>query len=153
MLKYTVAYTRDGWMEILHFTCMAEDKAHAEEQFWNAEPSSGIMIEGIILNNPPPTLYWVAVYHVGLRYGGPEEGGWWYDAGSLVVNPDIYKSINLFPQAFGEESDAIAHMKLMQSALDSELPKSSVISEGVYEAHIHDCVPPAGFPTERPRYE
>lgn len=29
-------------------------------------------------------MFVVAVYDCGQRYGGPEEGGWWYDAGSLV---------------------------------------------------------------------
>lgn len=28
--------------------------------------------------------YIVAAYDRALRYGGPEEGGWWYDAGCLV---------------------------------------------------------------------
>jgi Zn-finger nucleic acid-binding protein len=30
-----------------------------------------------------PTLYVVARYYVDQHYGGPEEGGWWYDAGEL----------------------------------------------------------------------
>jgi len=27
---------------------------------------------------------WVNVYNVTRAYGGPEEGGWWYDEGELV---------------------------------------------------------------------
>lgn len=28
-------------------------------------------------------LYWGALYLVDLVYGGAEEGGWWYQAGTL----------------------------------------------------------------------
>lgn len=32
-----------------------------------------------------PATYWsVAVYETGLNYGGPEEGGWWYECGWLI---------------------------------------------------------------------
>ena len=33
-------------------------------------------------------LYWVALYLVDLVCGGAEEGGWWYQAGTLVVSPE-----------------------------------------------------------------
>lgn len=28
--------------------------------------------------------YLIAVYDCAQQFGGPEEGGWWYDAGTLV---------------------------------------------------------------------
>lgn len=39
-----------------------------------------------------PEGAWVVVHEVGREYGGPEEGGWWYDTGRVVyrrrVMPD-----------------------------------------------------------------
>jgi hypothetical protein len=37
-----------------------------------------------------PAKWWcVAVYETDRRYGGPEEGGWWYTAGELVEHDKI----------------------------------------------------------------
>ena len=33
---------------------------------------------------PDRTRYVVAFYEIDRRYGGPEEGGWWYDCGALL---------------------------------------------------------------------
>src|SRR5262245_7305236 len=33
-----------------------------------------------------PLRWWAVVYEVDRGYGGPEEGGWWYDCGELVVS-------------------------------------------------------------------
>lgn len=30
--------------------------------------------------------HWVVVYEIDREYGGPEEGGWWYDTGRLVAS-------------------------------------------------------------------
>ncbi len=54
-------------------------------------------------------LYWVALYLVDLGYGGVEEGGWWYQAGTLVVGPKTYHEIGGAPAAFVKRGDAIAY--------------------------------------------
>jgi len=46
-----------------------------------------ITLEQIILNDPETTKAtpaFVSVYSHGQCYGGPEEGGWWYDVVKLV---------------------------------------------------------------------
>jgi len=37
-----------------------------------------------ILDNHGKEISFVGVYEVHRSYGGPEEGGWWYDSGELV---------------------------------------------------------------------
>ena len=36
-----------------------------------------------IITDPPPST-WVNVYYITRHYGGPEEGGWWYDRHECV---------------------------------------------------------------------
>jgi hypothetical protein len=92
--------------------------------------------------------YSVSVYLVELAYGGPEEGGWWYDTGNLV------KCVRMFQQ----EKPAVLYMQRMQRLLDCTLnkgrrPLSSVASNGRYFAMVEDGVPPKYFPAVRPHYE
>lgn len=37
--------------------------------------------------------YWVNVFEVMRKYGGPEEGGWWYDTGQPVASIPV-KGLN-----------------------------------------------------------
>lgn len=114
-----------------------------------------------INDNPPaepkPVLYWVAIYDVNRAYGGPEEGGWWYDTGDLVIDPDIYGE--LMPMAFTEEDRAITYvnkMKLKATAAnlaEGRRDKGSVASTGQYEAQIHEGFLAQHYPASRPRYE
>lgn len=90
----------------------------------------------------------VSIYHVDMAYGGSEEGGWWYDRGSIVRTVKTFKNEDL----------ACAYCRKLNAKLDGLVnkhfrPKSSVISDGVYEAHIHENHAPKGFPETRPYYE
>lgn len=95
--------------------------------------------------------YCVAVYDVALAYGGPEEGGWWYDCGSLVRIVKTFKS----------RDKAAAYRNRLNAKLKSRdfgpnvgmRPKSSVLSAGEYEAQVWEGTAPAGYPDRRPRYE
>jgi len=42
---------------------------------------------------PEQALFWVACYLTSRSYGGSAEGGWWFDEGELVTDPDIYVSV------------------------------------------------------------
>ena len=95
--------------------------------------------------------YIVAVYDVGLQWGGPEEGGWWYDAGSLVR---ICKT-------FRNESKAWEYSRRLNYKLRGRVigpnvdrqPKTNVNSDGEYEALVYEDFAPKGFPEQRPHYE
>lgn len=52
--------------------------------------------------------YSVAAYMVGREYGGPEEGGWYYDSGRVIP-----ETVRAFPAA--EFSDAKAYWDKLQS--------------------------------------
>lgn len=47
----------------------------AENRGWNIDYSCGYTI----------VYFWAAFYSTWENYGGPEEGGWYYDAGELVA--------------------------------------------------------------------
>lgn len=41
-------------------------------------------IRSIATKNGVVNPFYVVVYNVGRHYGGPEEGGWWYDSTSIL---------------------------------------------------------------------
>jgi len=91
--------------------------------------------------------YVVAVYLQDRAYGGPEEGGWWYDCGEHVRTM----------RTFGSEQSAVRYAERLNDKLDNTLnygrrPISSVISTGRYGAEVHDEHAPASYPAERPFY-
>lgn len=94
------------------------------------------------------TKYIVAVYMCDRAYGGPEEGGWWYDTGELI------RVINVFRN----EGKAIEFCRRMNRLLRKTLNKTrrdigSVLSEGQYFAEIHDNCAPKYYPEVTPHYE
>lgn len=94
------------------------------------------------------TNYIVGVYLVDKAYGGPEEGGWWYNTGELCRTLRVFHT----------EEAAISYAKRLQDKLNVFLNKgrreiSSVLSTGRYYAEIHDNVLPEHYPAVRPHYE
>jgi hypothetical protein len=95
--------------------------------------------------------YTIAVYDCRMCYGGPEEGGWWYDAGTLVR---IIKTIR-------NENRAYAFCRRLNGKLRSRVigpnvdkhDYSSVLSEGELLASIWVGEVPHSFPARRPHYE
>ena len=91
-----------------------------------------------------PKLY-VAVTHVTRHFGGPEEGGWWYD----------HTSIEDVRRVFGSEGVIAALEKLDREYPEPRYNRHSVLgAAGDYEFTV--CADQDDFPeetTERPRYE
>ena len=95
--------------------------------------------------------YLVSVYIQDRVYGGPEEGGWWYEEGELV------KTI----RSFKHEWDAEVYCSRLSRKLKSRVigpnkcrPSiTSVMSDGEYWAMLFEGKPPASFPEDRPHYE
>jgi len=95
--------------------------------------------------------YTVAVYLVDRAYGGPEEGGWYYDCG---VPSEEHAN---FTRGFKRENDAYKYackLNRMHGAKWNEGRRSisSVLSEGQYFAEIHEGQP-AHYPASKPHYE
>jgi hypothetical protein len=103
-------------------------------------------------------LWWVAVFLQDRVYGGPEEGGWYFDCGTLVTDPDIYATLQVSPAAFTTRADASLHADRMRTGLaalnEGRRPIWSVLSEGIYEVEEIQADPlPRYYPEYRPTYE
>ena len=105
-----------------------------------------------------PTLFWVAVYLIQLEWGGPEEGGWWFEEASLVTAPDIYAELGAMPACRLSEAEAeiaAAEMRPGLAALNEDRPAlSSTLSRGLYDVRVvrANTLPPC-IPDCPPRYE
>lgn len=99
-------------------------------------------------------FYSVAIYLVDRKYGGPEEGGWYYTAGELATEPEFAKYL----RGFDNIDDAYDYAASVDDdpfliTINANRPSiSSVLSEGQYFACVNEGVP-ASFPTEQPHYE
>ena len=104
-----------------------------------------------------PPFYTVAIYLEDRAYGGPEEGGWWYDCGERIDDPEITGCV---PAIFRASEEAMAidccratNDRLNATANDGRREISSVLSTGRYVARVCEGYPEPFFPTERPHYE
>jgi hypothetical protein len=113
--------------------------------------------------------FYVNVYDVESRYGGPEEGGWYYDAGTLLESVPAQSHEEALVKAGElEEKYALDNAKRTPGRIrlnnpDDEIPddwepssqaedESFVHYEGEIKIYIQDR-PGENFPTHRPHYE
>lgn len=97
-------------------------------------------------------VIFVALYAQDRAYGGPEEGGWWYDTGSLIPGT---------AETFFNEDNAHARCRALNEAIcepDNERRGSrgnlgSVLCDYALAAEVHRGSLPAYYPTHRPYYE
>jgi len=91
--------------------------------------------------------YYVTVYQLDQAYGGPQEGGWWYDVGTVLETF----------QVFHEE-----HLRIVEKELeayyndpdDYRLRRGRTLAAGGYDIEIVASESMGrSFPEERPRYE
>jgi hypothetical protein len=91
--------------------------------------------------------YVVALYEVDRAYGGPEEGGWWYDTGMIAMTLRVCAS----------EATAIALARRVNRLLDQiqrsrRTIESVLYTGGRYRACLFERIAPEFFPAERPTY-
>lgn len=96
--------------------------------------------------------YIVSVYMCDRAYGGPEEGGWYYDCGEPV------EELCIFMRTFTDEDQAYAYRNRLQRAIDvvfncGRPSISSVLSRGRYRVIVDRNEMPAAYPKYRPCYE
>ena len=88
--------------------------------------------------------YWVNLYLTDRVYGGPEEGGWYYNAGEAVVS---------FECTEGDQEELLTEAHELVEWLNEGRPQiSSVLSEGQYSALAEEG-PGVSYPEEEPHYE
>ena len=85
-------------------------------------------------------------YRTNRAFGGPEEGGWWYDTGTFVACRGTYPTVDAATAARDAMAPAIAERR------QGLHPPDSVLCTGWPVLRIE---PHAGvdFPRTRPRYE
>ena len=88
-------------------------------------------------------LRYVNVYMVDRAYGGPEEGGWWYDYGVPLKSMPT--------TALKAERLCVCVRRWVDAQNEGRVSISSVASEGMYSARIEDH-PAQGWP-ESTHYE
>ena len=95
-------------------------------------------------------FYSVSIHLYDRAYGGPEEGGWWFDYGE----PD--HGYWNFTRLFDNQDDARAYANTLDGViaeLNQGRPEvSSMASEGRYGWFIQEGYPHA-WPVTRPHYE
>lgn len=90
----------------------------------------------------------LAIYEIDRQFGGPEEGGWWYDCGTFVRAVGFYR----------DEQTAYRIAARANALLDRLQRRGPQVDSVIYEGGRHRVIaftglPPAYFPAERPRYE
>ena len=78
-------------------------------------------------------MHSVAVYLTQRLYGGPEEGGWWYNAGELCTDPALIALGVTFPDGHKSRAQRLsaevqAHLDRDWNTGDYARPISSVLS-------------------------
>jgi hypothetical protein len=106
--------------------------------------------------------YWVAVYETGREYGGPEEGGWWYDTGRLVASAclDYEADADDIERAFEAAYSGDQYVSMRWNAANRFAPPdyhADVDQDNVLMRYYSDDDdynrPIARFPRTAPRYE
>ena len=100
--------------------------------------------------------YFVWVAYVDQAYGGPEEGGWWYDTGIFVFRGEEDSPLDCL-QCFENEADAESAyemLKILVNAANSDRrPPHSVLSSGYWMQAMMTRNAPKSWPSECPHYE
>lgn len=97
-----------------------------------------------------PAFYTVTLCMIDRCYGGPEEGGWYYDHPTPLTGKDHAAHIRVFTS----EEEALAYARTFEPMIANlnrgRRPLWSVMSSGVYGVHVFE-----GFPSAppRPHYE
>lgn len=95
--------------------------------------------------------YLIAVYDCAQKYGGPEEGGWWYDAGTLVRVVKVKRTPDAAEKYASRLNDKLRSRTIGPNAGKHDY--TSVLSEGELRAVVCERIVPEGFPGRRPHYE
>lgn len=93
--------------------------------------------------------YVLAFYESDRVYGGPEEGGWWYNTGDLVRVFKIVKGTE--NQAWAKArraNDLLGHLQRHKRSTSS-----MAYSGGRHVVQVYENTAPSHYPTERPYYE
>ncbi len=102
----------------------------------------------------PIRFYIATVFEVGLAYGGPEEGGWWYRAGEETSNTELATLMRRFlrrDEAVDYLHSTIYRAVAQANEREGRLSMTGVNDDYKYEARI--CINETrSFPIFKPYY-
>lgn len=125
--------------ELPHCRCGAPFD-HGEVVWENEE---GSMLCKLCAREEAVPRWYTVVWLQDRAYGGPEEGGWWYDTYELV---DF--------KVFATKEKAAAYAPVMRAEYSNEGRRDigSVLSGGVYRVEVWSYRPPRFMPDQKPIY-
>jgi hypothetical protein len=92
--------------------------------------------------------YVVAFYEIDREYGGPEEGGWYYDSGVLCRTFKVCKSENEANRIARRANRIFAYLQRDMPSVDSV-----IYCGGRYKAFVFENSADLFYPSQRPYYE
>ena len=96
---------------------------------------------------------YINVYLVDRAYGGPEEGGWYYDYGNPVESRRVLVPMNGYVNLHSEYQTELEFLNTRYNRLNSDRPEiHSVISKGRYIIIEEDDFAKS-WPDRIPHYE
>jgi Zn-finger nucleic acid-binding protein len=95
-------------------------------------------------------MFLIAIYEMDRAYGGPEEGGWWYDIGELRR---VVASARNEDAAYAKARRANRLLARLREQAGGRSINSVIYDGGHHEARVCENVVPEFFPTHRPHYE
>lgn len=97
-------------------------------------------------------VFFVHKHAISLEYGGPEEGGWWYEMG-------IPTGFSLGPitdeEAAYEQTRALNELEHERRKVEEEYDYTSVLAKmsNHFAYSVEDYAEPKAYPERRPHYE
>lgn len=95
-------------------------------------------------------MYYINFYITNKVYGGPEEGGWWFDVGEPLEDP-LNKKFEKWNDARDYKNSKEVQDRLLELNEGCHEP-GSMLCDGWHEVFV-DPEPPRAYPEKRPHYE
>lgn len=93
-------------------------------------------------------MYYINEYSINREYGGPEEGGWWYETGKYITCHGIAAAFTLALNIKEEKLPIV----IRKREEENQHPTGSVLCTGWSTIFI-DTEPGKDYPTKKPIYE
>ena len=89
----------------------------------------------------------LAFYEIDREWGGPEEGGWWYDTGTFLRVIALHYHDKAAVAAMRRANRLLDRLQRHRPPVDS-----AAYTGGRFRAFSFSGLPPARFPARRPQY-
>jgi hypothetical protein len=105
-----------------------------------------------IIETKEPRYYTVRVYLQDQSYGGPEEGGWYYQTGEFAWEFVRY-SRRFATRKMAALYAGLVNKETLAGVNEGRPSTGSVLSRGKYVAEVWGEEAPLSYPAKKPHYE